>query len=105
MSRTIVIKYNVTGSRMLRIPIITIYPCDSANIKITFPDIEDINININKNIIITQNMTEPYPYWNLYCNDNIISTKKYVYHNGTITITTNSNECNYIESFKMFYDS
>ena len=102
MSNKTVIKYNTEGMRMFKLPIISIYPEGDINIKITFPDSEDININTNQNVIIKQGETEPYPCMNLYLNGQIISTKKHFYNNGTIII---SGACYYNESFEMYYDS
>ncbi len=105
-----VIKYNIEGMRMYKLPIITICPLDyNINIKILFPDIDDIDINICSkdidNIIIKQIETEPYPNMNLLLNDTIISTKRHFYNNGTIIITTYGYKCNYTESFEMYYDT
>ncbi len=102
MSNKTIIKYNVEGMRMFSVPVITIYPQGDISIKITFPDIEDININTNQKLIIKQDETEPYPCMNLFLNDQIISTKEMFYTNGTIIITGN---CSYDESFEMHYDS
>ncbi len=105
MDDKIIIKYIVEGCRMFKVPIIHIYPTNSINIKITFPDIEDINITTNQNLIIKQSETEPYPHFNLFANNTIISTKKYQYNNGTIIISTHGYECKYNETFEMCYDS
>ena len=104
MTDEIIIKYIVEGCRMFKVPLIHIYPSNNINIKITFPDTKDIYINTNENIIIKQEETEPYPTFNLFANDKIISTKIHQYNNGTIIINTNGHPCNYIETFEMHYD-
>ncbi len=105
MANYIIIKYNVEGTRMFKVPIIHIYPTNPINIKIAFPDIDDINIKITQNIIIKQSLTEPFPNFNLFINDKIISTKRFIYNNGTIIINTHGNECTYRETFEIHYDS
>ncbi len=104
MTDKIIIKYIVEGCRMFKVPIIHVYPSNDISIKITFPDIKDININTNQNIIIKQAETEPYPTFNLFVNDTIISTKQYQYNNGTIIINTHGHPCKYVETFEMQYD-
>jgi hypothetical protein len=104
MSYKTVIKYKVEGLRMYKLPIITIYPDEIINIKIAFPDIEDIIINTDQNVIIKQTETEPYPNMNLLVNNEIVSSKPYFYNNGTIIITSN-NKCNYNETFDMINDT
>jgi hypothetical protein len=105
MSNKTIINYIVKGSRMYELPIITIYPLENyINIKIQFPNMEDINIKTNKNIIIKQEVTEPYPNMKLLANDKVIHTKPEFYNKGTITITSD-HKFNYIESFTLYYDS
>jgi hypothetical protein len=104
MAYKTVIKYKIEGLRMYKLPIITIYPHEIINIKIAFPDIEDININTDQNVIIKQTVTEPYPNMNLLVNNEIISSKPCFYNNGTIIITSN-NKCDYNETFEMLTDT
>ncbi len=101
MSNKTIIKYVVEGCRMYSVPTITIIPSGDINIKISFPGIEDIIINTNNNVIIQQKECEPYPHYNLYANDKILSNKSGYFSNGTIIIT---GQCSYEETYTMEYD-
>ena len=101
MDNKIIIKYIVEGCRMFKVPTITIIPSGDINIKISFPGIDDININTNSNVIIYQKETEPYPYFNLYANDKIIGNKSGYFNNGTIIIR---GPCIYEETHTLEYD-
>ncbi len=100
MSKTI-IKYIVTGMRTYDVPIITIIPKQDISIKITFPNMDDINIETNSNIVITQKEDEPYPTMNLVANDKIIAVNRGFFTNGTIIIT---GDCSYEETTYSFCD-
>ncbi len=91
----------IEGCRMYKVPIITIIPSGDINIKIAFPNMNDFNITTNSNVVIYQKETEPYPYYNLYVNDKIISNKSGYFNNGTIII---DGPCNYEETHIMEYD-
>jgi hypothetical protein len=107
MSNIIIIKYIVEGCRMYKVPTITIIPSGDINIKISFPGVEDININFlgnNSNLVIYQKATEPYPYFYLYANDKIIGKKSGYFNNGTIIVNTFGNPCVYEETHTMEYD-
>jgi hypothetical protein len=104
MSNIIIIKYIVEGCRMFKVPTITIIPSGDINIKISFPELEDIIINTNNNLVIYQKETEPYPYFYLYANNKIIGKKSGYFSNGTIIINTFGNQCVYEETHTMEYD-
>ncbi len=101
MENKTIIKYKVEGCRMHSVPIIKIIPNGDINIKLTFPKIDDININTNNIVVINQEEVEPYPHFNLFANDKIIANKKHFFDNGTIIIT---GECKVEETHKMMYD-
>jgi hypothetical protein len=102
MANKTVIKYNVEGMRMFKVPIIKIIPNNTINIKLSFPNISDINIDTNNIVVIHQKQQEQYNVFNLYANDKIISNKNGLFDNGTIIITGN---CNVEETYQMIYDS
>ena len=102
-----IIKYIVKGCRMYEVPIIKIIPNNinnniNINIKLSFLNVDDINIDTNDIIIICQKDTEPYPHFNLFANDKIIANKSGFFNNGTIIIT---GECSVEETHQMIYDS
>ena len=107
MDNKLIIKYIVEGCRMFKVPTITIIPSGDINIKISFPGVDDININFlgnNNNLVIYQKETDPYPHFNLYANNKIIGNKSGYFNNGTIIINTFGNKCTYEETHTMEYD-
>jgi hypothetical protein len=104
MDNKTVIKYIVEGCRMFKVPIINIIPSGDINIKISFPEVNDIFINTNKKVIIKQKDAEPYPHFNLFANNDIISYKYGFFNNGTIIITTFGGKCEIEETHEMVYD-
>ncbi len=101
MSNKTIIKYTVEGCRMHSVPIIKIIPNGDINIKLTFPKIDDININTNNIVVINQEEVEPYPYFNLFANEKVIAKNYGYFNHGTIIIT---GECKVEETQKMMYD-
>jgi hypothetical protein len=104
MASETIINYKVEGCRMFTVPIITINFANISenHIKIKFPDIDEINMDINmQQIVICQRENNDYPFSDLYLNDNIIHSKKYFYNNGTIIVT---GKCEYKETHIMVYD-
>ncbi len=104
MSTKTIIKYNVEGCRMFKIPIITIIPVNNSDIiiRICFPGITDIIINSNEKVIIKQVESDPYPHSDLLANNKIISNTKGFFDNGTIIINGN---CVYEETYETYYDT
>jgi hypothetical protein len=102
MDNKTIIRYIVEGVRMYKVPVIKIIPIGHINIKFVFPDLNDINIDTNTEIIISQEQTEPYPFFNLYANNKIIAKKSGFFNNGTIIIT---GLCSFEETYRTHYDS
>ncbi len=104
MSSTQICKITVSdGFRMFNILGVKIEPIDSEVFcKINLPDGTHKNISINKTSVITQFQTEPYPYFNLTLNNDVIITKKHVFKDVIVEVT---GKCNISTVSTIFYDS
>jgi hypothetical protein len=82
---------------------VKIEPFDSEVLcKINLPDGTNKIISINKTSVITQSQTEPYPFFNLTVNKDVIMTKQHVFKDVIIEVT---GKCNISTVSEIFYDS